>query len=160
MLRQGLTVLDAVLKTTDQEELVQLVRQRILSMTEDTPAHMSEDHYGSWDDWLDELIAGGWEDERRENWYSEADAAQDRRDKMAFGTDTPHMPPLAWVINWQGVAFNLFGWCIPRTFRRWGYMMWDAKRLESTGVLKFMELERGWTEDRVSFSPPVTDDES
>jgi hypothetical protein len=153
MLRQGLTVLDAVLKTTDQEELVQLVRQRILSM-------WSRDHGGVWDDWLDEAIEGDWEDERRENWYSEEDAAQDRRDKMVFGTDTPHMPPLAWVINWQGVAFNLFGWCIPRTFRRWGYMMWDAKRLESTGVLKFMELERGWTEDRVSFSLPVTDDES
>jgi hypothetical protein len=152
MLRQGLTLLDAVLTTTGQEKLVQLVRQSILSM--------SRDHGGVWDDWLDDAIEDTWQLERRNNWYSEEDAAQDRRDKILFRTDTVHMPPLAWVMNWEGEASNLFGRYVPRTFRRWGYMMWDAKRLEATGVLKFIELERFWTDPREDFSPPVTDDES
>ncbi|KAK4148879.1 hypothetical protein C8A00DRAFT_38529 [Chaetomidium leptoderma] len=47
---------------------------------------------------------------RWENWYSEADAAQDRRDKTPFSsTDTPDLPPLAWVTYWRGEASNMFG---------------------------------------------------
>ncbi len=86
--------------------------------------------------------------ERRENWYSEADAAQDRRDKMTFsGTDSPDLPPLAWVTYWRGEESNLFGAYVPRNFRRWGYVLWDAPRLEASGGLKYMELEPrpcGW----------------
>jgi hypothetical protein len=152
MLRHGITLLLAVLETTDQEELGELVRQSVISV---------RDHGGGcYEAWLDEAMWDNWQLERRNNWYSEEDAAQDRRDKIPFGTDTPHMPPLAWVMHWNGEASNLFGRYIPRTFRRWGYTMWDAKRLEVTGVLDFMEIEGFMTDPREWFSPPVSDDES
>ena len=153
MLRHGITLLLAVLETTDQEELGELVRQSVISIRENHGG-------GHYEEWLDGAIEDTWQSERRDNWYSEEDAAQDRRDQIPFGTDTPHMPPLAWVMNWNGEASNLFGQYIPRTFRRWGYIMWDAKRLKVTGVLDFIELERFMTDPREWFSPPVSADGS
>ncbi|KAH6842373.1 hypothetical protein B0I37DRAFT_381771 [Chaetomium sp. MPI-CAGE-AT-0009] len=130
MLRHGLTLLSSVTQTTDHEEL--------------------GDHRDSiFGDWIDDALDYTNQDTRRENWFSEEDAAQDRRDKMPFRTDTPYLPPLAWVTIWRGEASNLFGPYVPRTFRRWGYVMWDAPRLESSGAMKYMELE-----DRVRHEDP------
>ena len=44
---------------------------------------------------------------------------------------------------WRVEASNLFGEFVPKTFRRWGYVMWDAPRLEASGALKYIELESG-----------------
>jgi hypothetical protein len=132
LLRQGLPVLATVLKTTDHEERVQVVRHAIVEAQ----------HIGFHLDWIEEAVGGTAQDARREDWYSEEDAAQDRRQKTPFdGMDTPSRPPLAWVTYWRGEASNIFGPYVPGTYRRWGYVMWDGVRLETSGAMKYMALE-------------------
>ena len=131
MLRQGLTVLSSLLRTTDHQELVELVRQRFQG------AQQSRRDF----DWIDDAVRFTVQQTRRGGWYSEEDAAQDRRVKTPFVIDRPDMPPLAWVTFWRGEASNLFGELVPKTFRRWGYVMWDAPRLEASGAMKYIELE-------------------
>lgn len=133
-LRQGLTLLSTILKTTDHEELVALVRLSILSIW--------GEHGGTCDDWIDEAVMDTHQNTRRRDWYTEEDAAQDRRDKTPFCTDTLDLPPLARVTLWEGEVSNLFGIHVPRTFRRCGYVMWDVARLESSGAMKHIELDR------------------
>ena len=99
-------------------------------------------NYGG--DWIDEDVLPDNQHYRRTDWYSAEDAAQDRRDKIPFGTDTPDLPPLAWVTFWEGEASNLFGSHVPRTLSRWGYVMWDAPRLHASGATKHIPLERRW----------------
>jgi hypothetical protein len=134
MLRHGLSVLSAVLKMADHDELVRLVRESITSVQ----------GHGGYFDWIDEAVRGTYQDDRRQRWYSEHAAAQDRREKTPFDKDTLNLPPLAWVTFWKGEASNYFGSYVPNTFRRWGFVMWDATRLEASGVLEYMELEAGW----------------
>lgn len=137
MLRHGLTLQSALLRITDHEELVRLERQSILSVR---GAHGG----GTYDDWIGEAVSSHHQHTRQTDWYSEEDAAQDRRDKTPFDEDTPDLSPLAWVTFWRVEASNLFGAYVPRTFRRWGYVMWDAARLEPSGAMQYMELERRW----------------
>lgn len=39
-----------------------------------------------------------------------------------------YMPPLAWVLLWDGKYCNLYGEYVPDEFRRWGYVLWDERR--------------------------------
>jgi hypothetical protein len=135
MLRQGLTLLSSVIKNNNHEELVELVKRSIVSVR--------RDHRDSiWGDWIANVVEYTHQERRREDWFSEEDAAQDRGDKTPFCTDTPYQPPLAWVTLWKGEASNLFGSFVPATWRRWGYVMWDAPRLETSGAMKwYMEVE-------------------
>lgn len=111
------------------------------------------DHRDSfYGDWIVDALDYTHQDSRRENWFSEEDAAQDRGDKTPFRTDTPYLPPLAWVTLWKGEASNLFGPYMPATCRRWGYVMWDAPRLEASGAMTYMELE-----DRIGRYDPRDD---
>ncbi len=137
MLRHGLDLLSLVLfKITDYDELVELVRESLSSV---------ESHGGGeYDRWIDGAVSDINQEDRRQGWYSEYDAAQDRRDKTPFHKDTPDQPPLAWVTFWNGEASNFFGPCVRKTFRRWGFVMWDAPRLRASGALEYMELEAGW----------------
>ncbi|KAL4872386.1 hypothetical protein BDV12DRAFT_162114 [Aspergillus spectabilis] len=41
-------------------------------------------------------------------------------------------PPFAWTLLWRGTYSNLYGYCVPVDIRRWGYILWDKKRLENT----------------------------
>ncbi len=136
MLRHGLPLLSAVFKITDHDVLVQTVRESIASVR----GHGG----GSYVGWIDEAVRDLNQEIRRERWYSEHDAAQDRREKTPFVKDTPDLPPLAWVTFWNGEASNFFGPYVRGTFRRWGFVMWDAPRLRASGVLEYMELEAGW----------------
>jgi hypothetical protein len=73
--------------------------------------------------------------ERRDKWYTEHDAAQDRKEEMPFVQDTMESPNLAWVTFWGGIVSNRFGkHYFPDLFRRWGLVMWDARRLEASGA--------------------------
>ena len=136
MLRHGLAVLSLVFKITDHDGLVELVRESILSV--------QKHGGGSYFSWMDEAVSDMNQELRRERWYSEHDAAQDRKDKTPFDKDTLDQPPLAWVIFWNGEASNFFGPYVRGTFRRWGFVMWDAPRLRASGALEYMELEAGW----------------
>lgn len=61
--------------------------------------------------------------------------------KMQCEQDDLFSPPLAWVAFWDGRYSNLFGRYVPPALRRWGYVMWDAKRLEASGAMEFVESE-------------------
>lgn len=82
--------------------------------------------------------------ERWERSYSDRDLAQDEGRPMSFRGDDLDSPPLAWVLIWGETYSNLFGTFIPKQLRRWGYIMWDARRLEETGAEE--RLMREWYE--------------
>lgn len=140
MLRHGLTLLATVLETTDCDKLEQLVRTGI-----EKGMHLREGaFFGSW---IDDAVSQDNQDTRREHWYSDHDQAQDSRQKISFEGDTLDAPPLAWVHFWKGESSNLFGDWVPKTFQRWGYIMWDAPRLDESGAKEFLDLEdpyRAW----------------
>jgi hypothetical protein len=67
----------------------------------------------------------------------ERDEKQIRCDPMPFRGDGDFdeqgpRPPLAWTLLWRGKYSNLISSHIPRAVRLWGYVMWDAARLEGT----------------------------
>lgn len=63
---------------------------------------------------------------------------------MLFRGDDLDSPPLAWVLIWGEAYSNLFGTFIPKPLRLWGYIMWDARRLEESGAKDV--LMREWYE--------------
>lgn len=136
MLRLGLPVLSAIFKSANHEELVQLVRRSIESFSRPKTGDMP--YYG----WMDEAVDQ--QHVRREMWYSEHDLAQDWREKTPFDKDGLDQPPLGWVVLWKGEASNLFGSFVRETYRRWGFVMWDAARLKASGALAYMEKEEEW----------------
>ncbi|KAI9776310.1 MAG: hypothetical protein M1839_000471 [Geoglossum umbratile] len=64
-------------------------------------------------------------------------------------TDGP-CPPLAWTLLWGGTYSNLFGEHVKDVMHQWGYVMWDARRLQRTGAKKLLQRQsqRGWTDPR------------
>ena len=68
-----------------------------------------------------------------------------RRDPLPFEGDRPgpasKRPPLAWTLLWGGTYSNTFFSTIPTSFRRWGYVMWDAARLERCGAKEVLATE-------------------
>lgn len=79
--------------------------------------------------------------QRRSNHPSEQDRMEEQRVVFPFrgDSDEPDAPPLAWTILWCDTYSNLYGWYIPDKMRRWGYVFWDAARLESSGGKKVLE---------------------
>lgn len=56
-------------------------------------------------------------------------------------------PPLAWTLVWGNTYSNIFGQYIPKSFQRWGWVMWDAARLEHTGAKELiMKQWEKWKE--------------
>ncbi|KAI9167824.1 hypothetical protein HJFPF1_03963 [Paramyrothecium foliicola] len=82
---------------------------------------------------------------RCNNERSERDVLQEVRSPFPFrGDDDPRAPPLAWTLIWRGTYSNLYGCYIPDEMRRWGYVFWDAARLESTAGKEILEVQ--WAE--------------
>lgn len=50
---------------------------------------------------------------------------------------------------WGGTYSNLYGYYVEHAIRRWGYVIWDAVRLERTGAEELLERQwkAGWGED-------------
>lgn len=69
---------------------------------------------------------------------------------MVPSTDTTH-PPLAWTLIWEGTYSSLVGYFINDKLRKWGYVMWDAARLEKTGAKEV--LKRQWESDWLGQDP-------
>ena len=84
---------------------------------------------------------------RRQEHPSERDRKQQQRTPLPFQGDHegPLYPPLTWTILWDGTYSNLYGHYIPDTIRRWGYIFWDASRLERSGATEV--LARQWQSD-------------
>ncbi|KUI64183.1 hypothetical protein VM1G_10951 [Cytospora mali] len=82
------------------------------------------------------------------NGFGYKDRAEQRREAMPFVGDdddvseasatvsSNFVPPLAWVLLWDGMYCNLYGVYLPEEFRRWGYVMWDARRWNSMECAK------------------------
>lgn len=71
---------------------------------------------------------------RRQKHPSDKDLKQERRDPLPFQGDNEELSPLAWTLIWQGTYSNLFGWYVGDDIRHWGFIMWDAVRLQRTVV--------------------------
>lgn len=89
---------------------------------------------------------------RRNEQPSERDLKQMRRDPLPFVGDLkpdacPSLscPPLAWTLVWKGTYSNLYGGFLNDELRRWGYVLWDAARLETEGGTAL--LSRQWGTD-------------
>ena len=68
---------------------------------------------------------------------------QQERGPTPFQGDHPDLPPLAWTMIWQAICSNHRDWC-KGGLRYWGYVMWDAVRLERTRGKK--RLIENWEE--------------
>lgn len=120
-------LLASVLLIQDHDELAATLRANV--------------DYRTWHMWLDDVTGNTDMHERWERSYSERDFAQDEQRPIPFGGDDPDSPPLAWVLIWGETYSNLFGTFIPKSLRRWGYIMWDASRLEETGAREILMRE-------------------
>ncbi|RMJ06421.1 hypothetical protein CDV36_013981 [Fusarium kuroshium] len=76
---------------------------------------------------------------------------QKGRDHMPFLGDNELYPPLAWTMLWNESYSKLYGDYIPDEIRRWGYVLWDAVRLERVGAKRL--LERQWKETWADHDP-------
>ncbi|RAK95623.1 uncharacterized protein BO80DRAFT_469240 [Aspergillus ibericus CBS 121593] len=87
---------------------------------------------------------------RRNRHPSPRDSKEERRDPLPFQGDGLHdvHPPLAWTLIWRGTYSNLFGHYMEDSMRRWGYVMWDAARLERSGGKDV--LKRQWKATTIS----------
>lgn len=132
-------------KQKSQAQLAETIRATI----ESSPRHYWDRYFL---DWSDESIAHM---ERREEWPNRYDYAQDRRQKMIFNGDQLDSPPLAWILFWHGEYSNLLGMFIPKALRRWGYVMWDAARLDPDAK---DAVVRGYYEKHYHLSDPREDD--
>lgn len=130
LVSQGLPLFASISRIHDHEELVNTMQANMFK-------HASE--Y-----WLSDVTGNTDMHERWETSYSERDAAQDEGRPMPFIGDDLDSPPLAWVLIWGEAYSNLFGTFIPRPLRLWGYIMWDAWRLEEDGAKEV--LMREWYE--------------
>lgn len=106
--------------------------------------------------WLEEFLQGdvhgafthAAQSGRRVMAPSELDKKDERRDPLPFRGDRVDnysdgaYPPLAWTLLWKGTYSNMLGSYIPDEFQMWGYVMWNAARLERTGAREV--LARGW----------------
>ncbi|KAL2827856.1 hypothetical protein BJY01DRAFT_228924 [Aspergillus pseudoustus] len=95
---------------------------------------------------------------QRDERLSERDVQQERRDPLPFrGDRVPDpdsaaadlYPPLAWTILWKGTYSNLYAYYFQEELKEWGYVMWDASRLASTGAEEVLRRQWAvyWEED-------------
>lgn len=83
------------------------------------------------------------------DYLSEPDRKQEARDPLPFEGDIETRPPLAWTVIWKGTFSNFYGYYmndLGTSIRRWGYILWDAPRLQRLGAEDVLrrELEIHW----------------
>ncbi len=128
---RGLRLFSEVLEILDDEDGVD-EEDLVLTMT---LYQVRACHY--------EEILDSWSQEMRRNSYpSESDAAEARRERLAFSGDTEDGPPLAWVVGWSGRYVNRYGPAIPAARKAWGHVFWDRRRLIKSGGLNAVLRER------------------
>ncbi|KAK5987095.1 hypothetical protein PT974_11213 [Cladobotryum mycophilum] len=93
---------------------------------------------------------------RRRDHPSERDEREARRDPLPFLGDQEPLglidlthPPLAWTLVWGGTYSNVIGVYIEDDVRRWGYVFWDAARLEEMRGKEVLarQWEARWGDD-------------
>lgn len=120
-----------MLKATNDKEIVAVLGKCLIGL-----------RWPSQTKWLQDAAAFHDRTTFRGSWYSKGDAVQDWGDKTPFsGVDTADQRPLAWVTYWKGTAINFCGLYTLRSFRGWGFVMWDAPRLEASGARGCIEAK-------------------
>lgn len=148
VLRHGPDLLANTFKAKSQEQLVEIIRAAI----ESSQRQLGGVYPFDWlDETLDELAQG----ERRDQWPTRHDSAQDFMQKTPFDGDKLDSPPLAWILYWRGEYSNLFGRYIPEALRRWGFVMWDAARLDLDAK---DSIEQAWCGNNYHYADPREDD--
>ncbi|KAH7183465.1 uncharacterized protein B0J16DRAFT_401825 [Fusarium flagelliforme] len=125
----GLTVLLNMFNAADHKTIENLVAH-----------HIQE----AWDPWVEDAVSRQCQARRRGRVFSARDRAEVERAPIPFTGDSEDSPPLAWVTIWKGTSSNRFGQWIPRSFREWGYVMWDSGRMITAGGIA--ALEEKWVE--------------
>lgn len=150
VLRHGPYLLADALKAKSQEQLASTIRAAIESSQRQRGGVYPLD-------WLDDGADEFAHAVRRVECPTRHDAAQDRRQKTPFDEDKLDSPPLAWILFWRGEYSNLFGVFIPKALRRWGFVMWDAARLDSDVK---DSIEQAWCGDpyNYDYADPREDD--
>ncbi|KAE8156013.1 hypothetical protein BDV40DRAFT_310396 [Aspergillus tamarii] len=97
-----------------------------------------------------EALGESAQSQRRQDHPSNRDLRQERGDPLPFqGDEGPDAngvrPSLALTLIWKGSYSNLYGYYVQDIICRWGYVMWDATRLERTGAKEL--LARQWEAD-------------
>ncbi|OAQ58310.1 hypothetical protein VFPPC_11650 [Pochonia chlamydosporia 170] len=132
----GLSLLYTVLfKVSDHAHLVSTMQEHIV-----WPAG----------NFLEEALGETAQFQRRQEGLSNRDQKQQRHELLPFtGEKDPVTdelrPPQAWTLIWRGSYSNLYGYYVQDIIRRWGYVVWDASRLERTGAKEV--LMRQWEAD-------------
>ncbi len=91
----------------------------------------------------DEALGEAAQFERRQERLSNQEQKHQQRDPLPFNGDNTSevntmCPPLAWTLMWRGTYINLYSCYVQDGIRRWGYVMWDAARLERTDAKKVL----------------------
>ncbi|KJK73997.1 hypothetical protein H634G_10728 [Metarhizium anisopliae BRIP 53293] len=131
---RGLELLYSVIfKVKDHEHLVSMMQEEISFPLGNV---------------LDDAFSEGAQFHRRRNHPSKRDLKQTRRKPLPFTGETNAsdlLPPLGWTIIWHGTYSNLYGYYVQDCIRRWGYVIWDAVRLERTNATEV--LAQQWRDD-------------
>lgn len=76
-------------------------------------------------------------EQRREGLPFRGDCVDDNGDGKA-------RPPMAWTLFWHGAYSGWYGGYMPEGLVKWGYVLWDAGRVEGGGARAVVERE--WRE--------------
>ncbi|KAI0137820.1 hypothetical protein F4776DRAFT_663395 [Hypoxylon sp. NC0597] len=93
---------------------------------------------------IDEVLGVSTQMRRREGPQSDRDQKQAKREPLRFEGDREMRPPLAWTVIWKETYSNLYGYYLDRMksdLRLWGYVMWDAPRLERLGAKDMLQQQ-------------------
>lgn len=118
---------DVLFKINDHTQLVSTMQGQIPRARSDS---------------LEDILDNTSQSRRRRLHPTDQDSKQKRRDVLPFQGDTEELLPLSWTLIWKGTYSNLFDGTFKDDLRSWGYIMWDAARLERTGAREV--LHRQW----------------
>lgn len=90
-------------------------------------------------DLFEEAVAFAAQRHRRDSQFDNKDRAEERRQVMPFIGDDASAAPLAWTLLWGGRFSNLFGEYVPDELRQWGYVLWDAHRIDVEGTKGYLK---------------------
>lgn len=124
-LAKGLLTASRLLSIANQGEIISVIEDCLLSRK------------NCYDKSLAESQGCAAQFDRRQMHHHSAAVHQRPRNKtICFSGDTETLdgPPLGWVLLWNEKYSNVYGPYVPGPLRQWGFVMWDAARLEKMGV--------------------------
>ncbi|PNY23215.1 Uncharacterized protein TCAP_06852, partial [Tolypocladium capitatum] len=133
---RGLELLNSVFVIEKHHHLVATMQEQMT-----LPAGYFFDDYCAWSNTAQSC--------RRRQFPSEGDAKTQRRDPMPFQGDNSSSPPMGWTTLWRETYSNLVGALVPQSLRRFGYVFWDASRMERSGArdLIIKTCDSAWGDD-------------